>query len=86
MISLYYALNPAYRQRGVWIMNSGAVAAVRKLKDASTGLYLWNPALQESTPPTILGRPVLEAPSMPDVAGNAFPVAFGDWSSAYRDL
>jgi HK97 family phage major capsid protein len=84
LISLYYALKPAYRQRAVWMMNGSTIAAVRKLKDASTGLYIWQPALQAGTPETILGRPVVECVDMPDVAGNAFPIAFGDFAAGYR--
>lgn len=84
LISLYYAIKPAYRQRGVWMMNGSTIAAVRKLKDASTGLYIWQPSLQAGTPETILGRPVVECVDMPDVAGNAFPIAFGDFAAGYR--
>lgn len=84
LISLYYAIKPAYRQRAVWMANGSTIAAVRKLKDASTGLYIWQPALQAGTPETILGRPVIECVDMPDVTGNAFPIAFGDFAAAYR--
>ena len=30
------------------------------------------------------GRPVVELPDMPDVAGNAFPIVFGDFGNGYR--
>lgn len=84
LISIVYSLAPAYRQRGTWMMNGSTLAAIRKLKDTVTGTYIWQPALAAGTPETILGRPVVEAVDMPDVAGNAFPVAFGDFASAYR--
>jgi HK97 family phage major capsid protein/HK97 family phage prohead protease len=84
LISLYYAIKPAYRQRAVWMMNGSTIAACRKLKDASTGLYIWQPALQAGTPETILGKAVVECVDMPDVAGNAFPIAFGDFAAGYR--
>ena len=32
---------------------------------------------------TILGYPYVEATDMPDVAGGAYPVAFGDFRRAY---
>jgi HK97 family phage major capsid protein len=83
LIDIFYALAPAYRQRGTWMLNGSTLAAVRKLKDGQ-GQYLWQPALTAGQPETILGRPVVEAVDMPDIAGNAYPVAFGDFSTAYR--
>jgi HK97 family phage major capsid protein len=32
----------------------------------------------------LLGRPVVEMPDMPDIAGGAYPVVFGDFMNAYR--
>lgn len=84
LIDIYYALAPFYRQRGVWMLNSKTLGAIRKLKDSGTGTYLWQPALAAGQPETILGRPVVEAVDMPDVSGNAFPVLFGDFASAFR--
>ena len=74
---------PAYRGNGAWMMNSTTVGAVRKLV-TSTGAPLWVDSLAAANPPTILGRPVIEAIDMPDIAANAFPVVFGDFNSAYR--
>src|SRR5262249_6749620 len=37
LIDLYYALAPFYRQRAVWMCNGSTLAAIRKLKDPSTG-------------------------------------------------
>jgi HK97 family phage major capsid protein len=83
LIDIFYALAPAYRQRATWMMNGSTLAAVRKLKDGQ-GQYLWQPALTAGQPETILGRPVVEAVDMPDIAGNAYPIAIGDFSTAYR--
>jgi HK97 family phage major capsid protein len=59
------------------------LATVRKLK-SEQGDYLWQPAYMVGQPETLLGRPILECVDMPNVAGNAYPIAFGDWSTAYR--
>ena len=83
LIDVFHALPPAYRNVGVWFMNSTTVGAVRKLV-TSTGAPLWVDSLAAGNPPTILGRPVIEAVDMPDIAGNAFPIVFGDFNSAYR--
>lgn len=83
LITLMYALPAAYRQRGTWLMNGSTLAAIRKLKDGH-GNYLWQPAYAADTPETILGRPVVEAVDMPDVAANAAPILFGDFATGYR--
>ncbi|HVA17805.1 MAG TPA: phage major capsid protein [Candidatus Dormibacteraeota bacterium] len=83
LIDVFHALPPAYRGVGAWMMNSTTVGAVRKLV-TSTGAPLWVDSLAAGNPATILGRPVIEAIDMPDVAGNAFPIVFGDFNSAYR--
>lgn len=85
LISLFHAVPPAYRQLGAWMMNSTTVGAVRKLV-TSTGAPLWVDSLAAANPPTILGRPVIEAIDMPDIASNAFPVVFGNFNQAYRIL
>lgn len=84
VIDAFYALPVFYRNRGVWLMNSKTIAAVRKLKDGSTGAYLWQPGLAAGDPATILGRPLIEDPTMPDVGSGAEPILFGDIATAYR--
>ena len=83
LFDLMYALAPQYRNRGTWLLNGTSLATIRKLKTGD-GEYLWQPALQAGQPETLLGRPVVEAVDMPDIAGNAFPVAFGDFGTGYR--
>lgn len=84
LIDAFYALPAYYRNRGVWMMNSKTIAAVRKLKDGSTGAYLWQPGLAQGDPATILGRPLIEDPTMDDIGAAAEPILFGDIASAYR--
>lgn len=82
LITLLYAQPATYRNAGVWAMNGSTLAAVRKLKDGQ-GNYLWQPSYQAGQPETILGRPVLEVLDMDDIAANAFPILYGDFSG-YR--
>ncbi|HWJ72923.1 MAG TPA: phage major capsid protein [Kaistia sp.] len=84
LIDLFYSLKAAYRNRGTWLMNGSTLAAVRKLKDSTTNIYLWQPSLVAGQPETILGRPVIEVPDMAGVGSAAEPIAFGDFESAYR--
>jgi HK97 family phage major capsid protein len=83
LIDLFHALPPAYRNAGAWMLNSTSIATIRKLKN-TVGDYLWRDALSDSNPATILGRPVIEAVDMADVAAGTFPIAFGDFNSGYR--
>jgi HK97 family phage major capsid protein len=83
LISLMHALPEFYRSRGTWTMNGATIGAVRKLK-ATSGEYLWRDSLAEGNPPTILGRPVVECADMPNIGAGTFPIAFGDFSQAYR--
>jgi len=83
LIGLMYSLPAFYRNRGVWVLNGGSLATIRKLKDGQ-GNYLWQPSFQAGQPETVLGRPVAEAVDMPDVAAQSFPVLFGDLATAYR--
>jgi HK97 family phage major capsid protein len=83
LIGLVYSLPAYYRNRGAWMMNGGTLTIVRKLKDGQNN-YLWQPSYQAGQPETLLGRPVIEAIDMDDVGANKFPIAFGDFSSAFR--
>lgn len=85
LIDLFYALPAAYRASSAWGMNSRTMAAVRKLKDGQ-GQYLWQEGLAAGQPATLLGRPVIDMPEMPDVAGGAFPIVLGDFAAGYRIL
>ncbi|MFC3058806.1 phage major capsid protein [Paenirhodobacter populi] len=83
LISLMYALPATYRATGTWVMNGKTLATIRTLKDGH-GNYLWQPSYQAGQPETILGRPVVEAVDMPDIAADATPVIFGDFKRGYR--
>lgn len=83
LVKLMYALPAQYRNRGTWMMNSTTLKVVRILRDGN-GDYLWQPGLQAGQPGTLLGRPVLDAADMPNVAPGDTPVLFGDISAAYQ--
>ncbi len=83
LIDFLYSMPAFYRNSGTWMMNGATLATIRKLKDSSQG-YLWQPSLAEGSPQTILGRPVIEAPDMPNVGAGALPILFGDFTRGYR--
>lgn len=77
-----YELKGEYARNGYWVMNRKTLGAIRKLKDASSGDYLWQPGFG-GQPNLLCGYPVLECSDMPDVAAAAEPVAFGDFKRGY---
>jgi HK97 family phage major capsid protein len=83
LITMFYKLKSAYRNNGTWMMNSNTLAAVRKLKTAD-GAYIWREGLADGQPATILGRPVFDAPDMPDPVTGAKAIILGDFNRAYR--
>jgi HK97 family phage major capsid protein len=83
LIKLMYALPAFYRNRGAWLMNSATIANVRLMKNTA-GDYLWREGIADGQPATLLGRPVIDAPDMGDVAANASPIVYGDFATAYR--
>ena len=82
LIDLVFQMKAPLRQGAVWVMNSTTLATIRKLKTAD-GAYLWQPGLVQGQPDRLLGYPVIEAEDMPDVAANAFPIAFGNFKAGY---
>jgi HK97 family phage major capsid protein len=81
LIDLVYALKSQFRPNARFVMNRRTVSSVRKLKDGD-GNYLWRPgAAGESA--SLLGYPVTEIEDMPDIAANAFSIAFGDFRRGY---
>ncbi|GHE49940.1 hypothetical protein GCM10019059_06500 [Camelimonas fluminis] len=82
LIDMFAKLQTAHAQNGAWAMNRTTLAAIRKVKDGN-GQYIWQPGLQAGQPSTILGRPVIEMVDLPNVAADAYPIVFGDWSG-YR--
>lgn len=82
LIDLIYAPKAQYRPNGRFVMNRRTVSAVRKFKDAD-GNYIWSPATRPGETASLLGYPVTEIETMPDVAANSLSIAFGDFSRGY---
>lgn len=82
LIDLVYAVKAAYRANGTFVMNRATQAAVRKLKDAD-GNYVWQPAGAPGEAPSLMGYAIAETEPMPDIANDAFAIAFGDFRRGY---
>ena len=82
IVDLVYALGARYRANGTFVMNSKTAGAVRKMKDAD-GRFLWSDGLAAGEPARLMGYAVLIAEDMPDIANDAYAIAFGDFNAGY---
>jgi HK97 family phage major capsid protein len=84
LFDLVGALKAGYQQGAVFVMNRGALAATRKLKEATSDRYLWEPSLQAGVPSTLLGYPVMLDEQMPaHTVTGGLGIAFGNIGRAY---
>ena len=74
VVSLFFSLDPEYRERAMWIMNDETALRLRTVKD-DDGNYLWN-----HSDATILGKPVIISNFMPSAEPGSVPILFGDYS------
>ena len=82
LMQAFHAVPSVVAQNGAWMMNRTTLGLIREFKDGQ-GRYLFAPALAEGAASTFLGRPIIEAIDMPDVAAGATPIMFGDFAG-YR--
>lgn len=82
LIDLIYAPRARYRPNGRFVMNRRTVSTVRKFKDAD-GNYIWQPATRAGETASVLGYPVTEIETMPDIAADSAAIAFGDFQRGY---
>lgn len=84
LISLVHSVKSEYARSGTFVFNRSTLSAIRKLKDTA-GQYIFQPGmmLNGQMTATILGHSYVEATDMPSIAGNAYPVAFGDFNRGY---
>jgi HK97 family phage major capsid protein len=82
LIELLYAPKTFYANNGTFTLNRQTLKTLRQLKDGN-GNYIWQPGLALNRPNTILERPYVEFPDMPDIAAGAYPIAFGDFRRGY---
>lgn len=86
LITCAYSVKDKYLQDGAalaWVMRRSTGAMIRKLKEATTGQYLWQSGLAAGQPDTLLGYPVRYSDAMPAIANDAHPIAFGNWRRGY---
>lgn len=82
LIDTLYALPTRFLPNAKWMMSRSTMAALRQLKDGTSGMYLLSPLL-DTAGSRLLGYPVVLNDNMPAATSGLFPIGFGDWSKAY---
>ena len=77
------AFKDQYLQNATFCMRREVRTAIRKMKEATSDRYLWEPSLQAGQPDRLLGYPVRVDQYMPTIATNSLSLAFGDFKQAY---
>lgn len=85
-IDIQAALKEPYQANATWLMKRTFVARVRKLKDTTSGQYIWQPGLTVGQPGTLLGAPVRFADDLVDsVTASTDGIAmYGDFRAGYQ--
>jgi HK97 family phage major capsid protein len=77
------AMKDQYLQRAQWLMRREVRTAVRKMKEATSDRYLWEPSLQAGQPDKLLGYAVNIDQYVPAIAASSLSLAFGDFAEGY---
>ena len=77
------AFKDQYLQNATWCMRRELRTDIRKMKEATSDRYLWEPSLQAGQPDRLLGYPVRIDQYMPAKATDSLSLAFGDFKQAY---
>lgn len=77
------AFKDQYLQGATFAMRREVRTLIRKMKEATSDRYLWEPSLQAGQPDRLLGYPVRIDQYMPSLAKDSLSLAFGDFREAY---
>jgi len=77
------AMRDQYLAAAIFVMRREVRTKLRKLKEATSDRYLWEPSLQAGQPDRLLGYPVRIDQYMPALTTDSLSLAFGDFAEAY---
>lgn len=84
LLDLIGAFKDAYLANASWLTRREVITAIRKMKEATTNAYIWQPGLERGRPQQLLGFPVTIAQDMPTLGTGSLSAAFGDFREAYQ--
>ncbi|HRH29724.1 MAG TPA: phage major capsid protein [Aquabacterium sp.] len=77
------AVKDQYLQNASFVMRREVRTKIRKMKEATSDRYLWEPSLQAGQPDRLLGYPVRIDQYIPAITTGSLSLAFGDFREAY---
>lgn len=77
------AMKDEYLQNASFLMRREVRTSIRKMKEATSDRYLWEPSLQAGQPDRLLGYPTRVDQYVPAIATGSLSLAFGDLRQAY---
>jgi HK97 family phage major capsid protein len=77
------AFKDQYLTNATWVMRREVRTKLRKLRGATSDLYLWEPSMQMGQPDRLNGYPVVIDQYLPALATDSLSIAFGDFKEAY---
>lgn len=77
------AFKDQYLQNATFAMRREVRTLIRKMKEATSDRYLWEPSLQAGQPDRLIGYPVRIDQYMPALGTGSLSLAFGDFREAY---
>lgn len=77
------AFKPQYLNNATFLMRREVRTAIRKMKEATSDRYLWEPSLQAGQPDRLLGYPVRVDQYLPALATGSLSLGLGDVREAY---
>jgi HK97 family phage major capsid protein len=86
LVKVMELLPSQYLCNAVWLMSRNAASAIRKIKDETSGHYLWQNSIAFGVPDTLLGYPVVICDDMEKLSSDkaTTPVLFGNFYEAYH--
>lgn len=75
---------PQYLQNASFLMTRGVRTKLRKMKEATSDRYLWEPSLQAGQPDRLLGYAVRIDQYVPALNTGSLSLALGDFKEAYQ--
>lgn len=85
MINLQQLLKEGYQMNASFLINRLIIGTLRKLKDVTSGQYIWQPGLSAGSPNQLLGKPVYMAADLPSTLVTATDtIIYGDIKAGYQ--
>lgn len=81
LINAKYSVKPQYWGGASWLFHRDGVKQIRKIKNAVSGDYIWEPSVRVGEPDTVLNAPVMMSEYAPNTFTTGLYVGiFGDFS------